>query len=234
MTPAWEDTFDEAQKKTEDTRRKMFIDAIREKIPAIVPELAFLTPAEMLEAMDSNDTILGYYDRLKEYEAPEKKIGILYPDADRKPWTKGRTDALIYRNLHTAMKNLKMEEDVAVFTISPLLGVVPMEWYDDMPMYDASGSQSFMVRRRGLSWDQELFKQVIQKAGEKLESFLSKNHGRIGTWHVIYRSPSVHQRIFETSMDIQPRPVWPHQTRKSLSDSYLAIRNIMKEISEKN
>jgi predicted RNA-binding protein len=232
MTPAWEETFDEAQKKTEDTRRKMFIDSIREKIPAIDPELAFLTPDEILEAMDSNPVITGYHEKLKEYQTPEKEIGILYPDADRKPWTVGKTDALIYRNLHTSIKNLKLEDRVAVFTISPLLGVVPMEWYDEMPMYDASGSQSFMVRRRGLTWDQDSFRNVIWKAGEILNEFLSRNHERIGTWHVVYRDPSVHQRIFERSMDMQPRSVWPHKTRKSLADSYLAIRNIMKEISE--
>jgi predicted RNA-binding protein len=232
MTPAWEETFDEAQKKTEDTRRKMFIDSIREKIPAIDPDLAFLTPVEILDAMTNNPVILDYHRKLESYEAPEKELALLYPDADRKPWTNGKTDALIYRNLHTSIKNLKLADRVHIFTISPLLGVVPMEWYDEMPMYDASGSQSFMVRRRGLSWDQEIFRDVIQKSGELLESFLSRNHERMGTWHVIYRDPSVHKRIFETSMDIQPRSIWPHKTRKSLADSYLAIRNIMKEIVE--
>lgn len=232
MTPAWEDTFDEAQKKTEDTRRKMFMDSVREKIPAIDPELAFLTPGEILEAMASDQVIIKYLERLSTYETPEKEIGLLYPDTDRKPWTKGKTDALIYRNLHTSMKNLKMEDRVGVFTISPLLGVVPMEWYDEMPMYDASGSQSFMVRRRGFLWDQDAFRQVIIKAGGILNDFLSRNHERIGTWHVIFRNPSVHKRIFETAMDMKPRSIWPHPTKKSLADSYLAIRNIMKEISE--
>ncbi|MBN1538896.1 MAG: hypothetical protein JW939_02035, partial [Candidatus Thermoplasmatota archaeon] len=61
MAPVWEDTFDAAQKKTEDTRRKMFIDAIREKIPAIEPSLTFLTPAEVAEAMVSNDVITAYH-----------------------------------------------------------------------------------------------------------------------------------------------------------------------------
>lgn len=232
MTPAWEETFDEAQQKTEDTRRKMFIDSIREKIPAIDPTLAFLTPEEILDAMNNDERILEYYDRLKGYEAPEKELGLLYPDADRKPWTKGKTDALIYRNLHTSLKNTKLEDRIAVYTISPLLGVVPMEWYDDMPMYDASGSQSFMVRRRGLSWDQDIFRKVIQKAGEILNEFLSKNHEKMGKWHVVFRAPSVHKRIFETAMDIQPRSVWPHSTKKSLADSYLAIRTIMKDIAE--
>ena len=232
MTPSWEDTMDEAQRKTEEVRKKMFIDSIREKVPAVDPELVFLTPEEVLRAMDSNPRIVEYLDRLKSYSAPEKEIGILYPDADRKPWTKGKTDALIYRNLHTSLRNLKMEERVHVFTISPLLGVIPMEWYDEMTMYDASGCQSFMVRRRGLAWDQDAFRKIISKAGGILDGFLENNHERIGKWHVIHRSPSVHQRIFETAMDKHPRPVWPHSTRKSLADSYLAIRNIMKEISE--
>jgi hypothetical protein len=232
MTPAWEETFDEAQKKTEDTRRKMFIDSIREKIPAIDPDLTFLTPDELIQAMNENPIVLDYFKRLDDYDAPEKELGILYPDADRKPWTKGSTDALIYRNLHTSIKNLKIEDRISIYTISPLLGVVPMEWYDDMPMYDASGAQSFMVRRRGLSWDQEKFRQVIQKSAEKLDSFLSRNHEKVKTWHVVFRDPSVHKRIFETAMDIQPRAVWAHKTRKSLADSYLAIRNIMKEIVE--
>lgn len=232
MTPAWEETFDEAQKKTEDTRRKMFIDSFREKVPAIDPELSFLTPVELLQAMNENQVILEYYKRLEGYETPQKELAILYPDADRKPWTLGKTDALIYRNLHTSIKNLKLEEKVTIFTISPLLGIIPMEWYDEMPMYDASGAQSFMVRRRGLSWDQDKFRQVIMRSAEIVNSFLSRNYERIGKWHIIYRDPSVHQRIFESAMDIQPRAIWPHKTKKSLADSYLAIRNIMKEIVE--
>jgi predicted RNA-binding protein len=232
MAPAWEDTYDEAQRRTEDTRRKMFIDAIREKIPAVDPELAFLTPTELIDAMTQNEVITSFHERLSEYEAEEKEIGILFPDADRKPWTKGKTSALIYRNLYTSIKNLKLEEKVGVFTISPLLGVVPLEWYEDMPMYDSSGAQSFMVRRRGLTWNVEDFKEVIKRSGALLSDFLSRNHERCGKWHVIYREPSVHQRIFQSAMDERPFSVWPHSTKKSLADSYLQMRAILKEISE--
>ncbi|MGA1820599.1 MAG: hypothetical protein ACMUHU_06290, partial [Thermoplasmatota archaeon] len=153
MAPAWEDRFDEAQKKTEDTRRKMFIDAIREKIPAIDPDLTFLTPTEVASALVSNGTVMDFHERLNGYEAKGGDIALLFPDTDHKPWTKGRTDALIYRNLHASLKNLKLEDRVCIFTVSPLLGIIPEEWYDSMPMYDASGVQSFMVKRRGLNWN---------------------------------------------------------------------------------
>ncbi len=232
MAPAWEDTFDEAQKKTEDTRRKMFIDSLREKTPIVDPDLAFLTPTELLVAMKENSQILDFHKKLESYESTKKDIAILFPDADRKPWTSGKTTALIYRNLHTSIKNLKLADRVEVFTISPLLGIVPMEWYDDMPMYDASGSQSFMVRRRGLSWNVEDFKKVIGRSGELMANFLKKNHANFGKWHIIYRDPSVHQRIFQSSMEKQTFPIWPHTSKKSLADSYLSLRTIMKEISE--
>jgi len=232
MAPAWEDTFDEAQKKTEDTRRKMFIDALREKTPAVDPELAFLTPTEILEAMKSVPSITDFHKRLDEYVSPQKEVAILYPDADRKPWTAGKTTALIYRNLHTSIKNLKLADRISVFTISPILGIVPMEWYDEMPMYDASGAQSFMVRRRGLSWNIDHFKEVISRSADLMVKFLQKNHGNFSKWHIIYRDPSVHQRIFSNAMEKQTFPIWPHTSKKSLADSYLSMRTIMKEIAE--
>jgi predicted RNA-binding protein len=232
MAPAWEDTFDEAQKRTEDTRRKMFIDAIREKIPAIDPDLAYLTPTEILQAMKAEPVITEFHKRLEVYEAPEKDLAILFPDADRKPWTSGKTTALIYRNLHTSIKNLNIADRIEVFTISPVLGIVPMEWYDDMPMYDGSGAQSFMVRRRGLSWNVEDFKEVISRSADLMIGFLEKNYEKFQKWHVIYRDPSVHQRIFQNAMEKKPLGIWPHTSKKSLADSYLSMRTIMKEISE--
>lgn len=232
MAPVWEDTYDQAQKKTEDTRRKMFIDSMREKVPAIDPDLAFLTPTEIVQAFKDNQSIMEYHNRLSEYRSPEKEIGILFPDAERKPWTRGVTTALTYRNLFTSIKNLKLEDRVGIYTISPVLGVVPEEWFDDMPMYDSSGSQSFMVRRRGLSWNQEDFKDVISRSADLLVDFLSGNHERVGKWHVIYRIPSVHERIFQKAMEKQPFAIWPHTSKKSLADSYLNMRSILKEISE--
>ena len=232
MAPAWEDTYDAAQKKTEDTRRKMFIDSIREKIPAIDPELTFLTPTEVAGAMFSNETVTDYHRRLADYEAPGGEIALLFPDTDHKPWTKGSTNALIYRNLHTSIKTLKLEDRIHVFTISPLLGIIPMDWYDSMPMYDCSGVQSFMVRRRGLIWNVEDFKKVVSRSADLIVGFLRKNHDRYEKWHIIYRDPSVHQRIFESIMDKQPYSIWPHTSKKSLADSYLKLRTIMKEISE--
>ncbi|MEA3559281.1 MAG: hypothetical protein U9R75_08520 [Candidatus Thermoplasmatota archaeon] len=232
MPPAWEDTYDEAQKKTEDTRRKMFIDAVREKIPAIDPELAFLTPTEILEAQSSVNVIKEYHEKIKGYKGPGRKIGLLFPDSDRKPWTKGKTDSLIYRNLFTSLKNLDVEGQVAIYTISPVLGVVPSEWYPDIPMYDGSGAQSFMVRRRGFSWNIEDFRKVISNAADILVGFLEENHQTCDTWHVIFRAPSVHKRIFEVAMDKRPFPIWPHPSKKSLADSYLKMKTTLKEIIE--
>ncbi|MBN1540348.1 MAG: hypothetical protein JW939_09410, partial [Candidatus Thermoplasmatota archaeon] len=157
---------------------------------------------------------------------------LLFPDTDHKPWTKGRTDALSYRNLHTSLKNLELEDRVHVFTVSPLLGIVPMEWYEAMPMYDCSGVQSFMVKRRGLTWNIEDFKRVVSRSADILVDFLGKNHSRYSKWHIIYREPSVHQRIFENAMEKQTFPIWPHSSKRSLADSYLTVRSMMKEISE--
>jgi len=232
MAQVWEDTYDEAQKRTEDVRRKMFIDSIREKVPSIDPEIAFLTPTEMLKAMKGHPRITGYHERMRTYSAKESEIGLLFPDSDWKPWTKGKTTSLSYRNLFTALKNLKLEERVAVYTISPLLGVVPEEDYEDMPMYDSSGAQSFMVRRRGLSWNQEDFKAVISISASLLSAFLERNYGRAKKWHVIYRNPSVHQRIFETSMDAKQYAIWPHVTRRSLSDSYLDMKTMVQDMAD--
>jgi len=210
----------------------MFIDAIREKIPAIDPDLAFLTPSEVADAMVSNATVSDYYKMLNGFEAKGGEIALLFPDTDHKPWTKGRTDALSYRNLHTSLKNLKLEDRVSIFTVSPLLGIVPEEWYASMPMYDCSGVHSFMVKRRGLNWNVDDFKKVLSTSADLIVDFLKRNHEKYGKWHIIYRAPSVHQRIFETVLEKQPFSIWPHSSKKSLADSYLTMRSILKEISE--
>lgn len=233
MPRSWEDTFDDVKKRNEGVRRKMFVDAIKEKVPALDPDLAFLTPEEVLEAMKNNPLIENYHQRLiEEYEPEKREIGLLFPDADRKPWTPGETTALSYRHLYASLRNLKMEERVSLFAISPLLGIVPREWFDSMPMYDASGMQSFMVRRRGLSWNADVFKEVIDRSAAMVAEFLKKHKDKCDVWHVIYRGPSVHQRIFEEALEMYPTPIWPHKTRKSLADSYLQMRQILSEIGE--
>ena len=232
MAEVWEDTFDEVKRKNEDLKRKRIIDGIREKVPAVDQNLVFLTPREILEGMKENPTIKEFYRKLlEEYECPKRRIGLLFPASDRVPWTKA-TDALIYRNLYASLKKLELEDEVALFSVSPLLGVVPWEWYDTMPMYEASGAASFLVRRRGLGWNAEEFREVIRRAGEILNGFLVRNHDRCEKWHIIYRTPSVHERILGTSNDIQPFPIWPHTTKKSLAESYLKMRKLLEDIKE--
>ncbi len=232
MAEAWEDTFDEVKRKNENLKRKRIIDGIREKVPAVDPDLVFLTPREILDGMNDNPTVMEFHRKLlEEYECPKRRIGLLFPASDRIPWTKG-TDALIYRNLYASLKKLELEDEVALFSISPLLGVVPWEWYETMPMYEASGAASFLVRRRGLTWNAEEFREVIKRAGGILNGFLVKNHDRCQKWHIIYRTPSVHERILGSSNDIEPFSVWPHTTKKSLADSYLNMRKLLEDIKE--
>lgn len=232
MADNWEDTYDSAQKRTEDTRRKMFSDALREKVPALDNSLIFMTPSEVLSAMNRNLIIKDYHARLKNYEPKEMEIALLFPDAERKPWTRGKTNALIYRNLYTALKSTGLEGKVAIFTLSPVLGVVPEEWYDAMPMYDSSGLQSFMVKRRGLPWNPEDFRKVIDISGGILMEFMERNHKRFGSWHAVFQVPSVHQRMLEVSLDRRPLPVWTHPSRKSLSDSYTHVKELLKGITD--
>ncbi len=232
MAEAWEDTFDEVKRKNENLKRKRIIDGIREKVPAVDPNLVFLTPGEILDGMRDNTTVTGFHRKLlEEYECPKRRIGLLFPASDRIPWTKG-TDALIYRNLYASLKKLELEDEVALFSISPLLGVVPQEWYETMPMYEASGAASFLVRRRGLAWNAEDFRKVIKQAGEILNGFFRKNHDRCDKWHIIYRTPSIHERILGSSNDMEPFSVWPHTTKKSLAESYLKMRKLLEDIKE--
>ncbi len=87
MVRAWEDTFDEAQRRTEDVRRKMFTDSIKERVPSVDPLLVFMTPTEVLKAMNEDPRIRAYHKKLGGYRHKGGDIALLYPDADRKPWT---------------------------------------------------------------------------------------------------------------------------------------------------
>ncbi len=233
MAQSWEDTYDEARRKSLDTKRIMIIRNIKEKVPDVDPDLVFLTPTELLKAMDDNQVVTSFHRRLlNEYECPERRYGLLFPDAERMPWLKGSTTAQIYRNLYTSLKNLELEEDVALFSISPLLGVIPSEWYEGMPIYDSSGAASFMVRRRGLAWNAEDFRAVISRAAEILVAFLERNHPRCGSWHIIYRKDSIHQRIFQIAQERRPFSVWPHVSKKSLAVSYLKVKELVGELKK--
>lgn len=227
MNP-WEDRFDEMSRKTEDVRRKMFIDALREKNPAIDPRLAMLTPAEVLEAARSDREMNDFIQRISsDYSPPDGRVALIYPDSERKPWTRGSTDALSYRNLYTALKSLGLNDRIELFALSPVAGLIPEAYFGDMPMYESSGLSSFMVKRRGLTWSQEDFKAVIDLASDRCIRFLEQNHSGFGAWHAIYRAPSVHERIIQEIMNKRPFPIWTYTSKKSLSDTYLEVRKLV-------
>lgn len=227
MAP-WEDRFDEITRKSEDVRRKMFVDSIREKNQHIDPTMVYLTPGEILRAMDSDERIIACREAIrKEFTPSGKGIALIFPDSERKPWTKGSTESLSFRNLYAALKNLNLEGGIEVFALSPMMGIVPESFFKSMPMYETSGLQSFMVKRRGLPWNQEDFKGVISKAAVHVGEFLSNHRSAYAEWHAIYRIPSIHERIIEAVLDSSPQPLWKHASKKPLSESYLEVRKIV-------
>jgi len=224
MAP-WEDRFDEITRRSEDVRRKMFIDSIREKNPSVDPTMVYLTPGEVLRAIDAEERIARCRSEIRSTNSPSgRKTALIYPDSERKPWTRGTTESLSYRNLFAALRNLNLESEIEVFALSPLLGIVPEGHFQTMPMYESSGLQSFMVKRRGLPWNQEDFKSVIARSSAIVSEFLKMHHGDFSEWHAVYRIPSIHERILQTVLDADPLPIWKHGSKRSLSESYLDVR----------
>jgi len=230
MVP-WEDRFDEIRTKNEDVRRKMFIDAIREKNPAIDPGLVYLTPAEVIRAMESERRVREFSRRvIDDYSPPEGRVALLFPDVERKPWTRGSTEALAYRNLFASLKNLGLSDRIEVLTMSPVLGIVPERYFDSMPMYESSGLASFMVQRRGLAWSQEDFRTVIAKARDLSLEFMERFRGSFGSWHAVFRVPSIHQRLVQEIVEAKGYPIWTHPSKRSLAESYLDMKKIVGEV----
>lgn len=224
----WEDRFDEMTRRSEDVRRKMFVDAIREKNPQIDPTMVYLTPGEVMRAMESNERTIACREAIaKEFAPSGKAIALIFPDSERKPWTKGSTESLSFRNLYAALRSLNLEGEIEVFALSPMIGLVPERYFTSMPMYETSGLQSFMVKRRGLPWNQDDFKGVISRSSVHVGGFLAKHHSSYKEWHAIYRIPSIHERVIESVMESSPYPLWKHTSKKPLSDSYLEVRKII-------
>ena len=217
--------------KTEGVRRKRFTDEVRTKIPGITPELCLFTPTEVRNAIKGNQEVISWHKWVtEEYTPPKKEIALLFPDMDRKPWTKDKTTDHTYKNLYIALKSLNLEKRVHILTVSTVLGIIPEERFEDMPLYDSSGMFSWSVRQKGLEWDAMVFKEVLMDLGTIVSRYVQKNKDNYTKWVAIYRAPSVQQRIIEYAYDLAPFKLEQLKTKKPLSSQYTILKDMLKKI----
>lgn len=223
------DDADAALERTEAARRKRFYETSVELVPGVPEDMCFYDPAEVLEGLQSNEVALNWHKyMLEEYEPEPNKYAIIFPETDRKPWTKGNTVDRAYKNLYISLKTLKLEGKVQVFTISNLLGVIAREDYDKMPLYDASGLYSWSVRQKGLTWDLDAFRHCLDIIASILCEFVHKHKDKYEEWHVLYRTPSIQERVMEHTTDINPFPYQMHKFKKPIASSYSLIKDQLK------
>lgn len=217
--------------KTEGVRRKRFMDEVRTKIPGIKPDLCLFTPTEVRDALKGNKDVISWHKWLaEEYTPPKHEIALLFPDSDRKPWTKGKTTDHTYKNLYIALKSLNLEKRVHILTVSTVFGIIPEERFEDMPLYDSSGMFSWSVRQKGMDWDAMVFKEVLMDLGTIVSGFVQKNKDIYTTWVAVYRAPSVHERIIEYAYDLAPFKLEQLKTKKPLSSQYSILKDMLKKI----
>lgn len=222
-----------ALQRNKEMRYKRFHEDVLERIPGIAPEACFFTPYEVQQAVENYQPALDWHKwLLEEYEPPKNKVALLYPDSDRKPWVRGETTDRTYKYLYISLKSLKLLDKVQVFTVSSLLGIVPMEKYAEMPLYDTSGLFSWSVRKRGLEWDAQVFKDTLQTLGGIVSTFIEKHQDKYDKWVALYRTPSIHERIVENAYDIRPFPLVKKTQKKPLSKSYSLIKDLLKDIEK--
>jgi hypothetical protein len=117
-----------------------------------------------------------------------------------------------------------------VLSVSTIFGVVPEERFEDMPLYESGGMFSWSVKKRGLEWDPMAFREVLAYLGKILSKFLEKHEGNYQKIVAIYRTPSVHERIIENAYDLRPFKLEKLTTKKPLSKSYSALKDMLKTV----
>ncbi len=217
--------------RTNEMRYKRFYENSKEIIPTLERDLCFFTPREVLTGMDENKTVTEWHKwLLEEYVPPKKEIALLFPDSERKPWIKDETNDRTYKNLHIAIKSLKLEDRIHVLSVSTILGIVPQERFTDMPIYETGGMFSWSVKKRGLEWDVLAFRDALARLGGIVSKYIEKNEGGYQKIVSIYRTPSVHERILEIAYDTRPFKVEKLKTKKPLAKSYSALKDMLKTI----
>jgi hypothetical protein len=157
--------------------------------PSLDPSLTAYTPGETLDLL-GHPVIKAWQEK----EALEK-IGadyqtlVLVPCAKTKPWT---GPSVAKSKLYSAYNAIQAERpDIYFATISEPLGIVPMSKWANFPQYDNPGlfrddaQQSGMTKKDweaspfgrwyGLPFDEEAWQASIEKLGEVVGNFLSKN-----------------------------------------------------------
>jgi predicted RNA-binding protein len=216
--------------RTKELRYKRFYESSKELTPRLDRELCFFTPREVMDALNGHPVVKEWQKwLLDEFVPPEREIAILFPDSERKPWTRDETSDRTYKNLHIAIKSLKLEERVHILSVSTLLGIIPEERFTDMPMYETGGMFSWSVKKRGLDWDAMAFRDALARLGEMVSHYLDKHGGSYQKVVAIYRTPSVHERIVANAYDIKPFKLVKSPTKKPLSKSYSDLKDMLKK-----
>ena len=125
---------------------------------------------------------------------------------------------------------MNLEKRVHVLAVSTLLGIVPEEHFDDMPLYDSSGMFSWAVRQKGLEWDAQVFSQVLQDLGAIVSAYVQKNKDNYTKWVFVYRTPSVQERVIEYAYALTPFKLEQMKTKKPLSSQYSILKDMLKKI----
>lgn len=205
--------------------------SILERFPTFDPERIYLTPEEVLRALNEDEEIRAFIKRCHEEHSPGARVGLLFPDSNYKPLTEETPDKAL-RNLYTAVRNLKCEDEVAIYILSPMLGIIPPALIPQTPNVEFSGLFSYQVRRRSLPWNAEAFRKVLDMTAENVESFLRSHAGDHSRWYAIIRKGSIEDRIFVRIGFEERFGGRVLYERRPLSSSYLETRRLLAQVLE--
>lgn len=207
--------------------------SILERFPTFDPEKIYLTPGEVLKALEEDEEIKSFLKMCREHPptGAGEGVGLLFPDSNYKPLTEESPDKAL-RNLYTAVKNLRCEDEVIIYILSPMLGIIPPAFIPKTPNVEFSGLFSYQVRRRSLPWNAEAFRKVLDRTAEQVESYLRSHARDHRAWYAIIKKGSIEERIFERVCFEGKFGIRILYEKRPLSSSYLETRGLLSRILE--
>lgn len=207
--------------------------SILERYPSFDPDRIYLTPEEVMKALEEDGEIKTFMKMCQEHPptGDGEGVGLLFPDSNYKPLTEESPDKAL-RNLYTAVKNLRCEDEVTIYILSPMLGIIPPPLIPKTPNVEFSGLFSYQVRRRNLPWNAEAFRKVLDRTAESVESYLLSHSADHRWWYAIIKKGSIEERIFERvgfERKFGGRVLYE---KRPLSGSYLETRRLIAQILE--
>jgi len=143
----------------------------------IRPDLCFYNPEEVYNALIQNHEIIEWLNFIaNHYSPPTRKILLIYPCSNEKPYHRSRS----YKRLFKTLSRLGDErKNIHLVSISEPFGLVPEEFYEKKETwYDCPGLFEWWCNKYNQPYSKEYVDKSIERLATYIAEFLKKAKSR--------------------------------------------------------